>query len=74
MHMLCIIPSDATVAKSTNKDWVPLGLRFLSVYYTDAAWNVVYWHIVFIVDSGYPSVQYIRICYPVLLVIQPYHI
>ena len=39
---MCITPSDATVENSTNQDWVTLGLRRLSVYDTDYAWNGVY--------------------------------
>ena len=34
--------------------WSLLGLRCLSVYDTDAVWNLVYWHVVCIVDIGYP--------------------
>ena len=51
---MCITPTDATVQKSTNQDWVMLGLRFWSVHYTYSAWNGVYWHFVIIVDSGIP--------------------
>ena len=36
---MCITTSDATVETSTNKDWVMLGLKFLSVYDTDYACN-----------------------------------
>ena len=53
---------------------MPLGLVCISVYYTSAACNEVYFYTVCIVDSGYPSGQYLSIYYPVLLVIQTYHI
>ena len=35
MHNIYIPPSYATVENSTNKDWVLLGLSYLSVYDTD---------------------------------------
>ena len=74
MHIMFIHPSDATVTNSTNQDWMMLGLRGWSVYDTYATCNGGYWHIVCIVDSGYPSGQYLRSCYPVLLGTQPYQI
>ena len=39
IHIICITPSDATVEKSTNQDWVMLVLRCLSVYDTDSTCN-----------------------------------
>ena len=50
---MCITPSDATVNKSINQDWVMLGLRRWAVYDTDSACNGGYWHFVCIVDSGH---------------------
>ena len=54
IHIMCITPSDATVEKSTNQDWVMLGLRCWSVYHTDSTCNGGYWHFVIIVNSGHP--------------------
>ena len=51
---MCITPSDSTVEKSTNRDWVMLVLRCLSVYDTDSACNGGYSHFFCIVDSGHP--------------------
>ena len=42
MHIVCINPSDAAVANSTNQDWGLLGLRCLLVFYNDAPCNVGY--------------------------------
>ena len=60
MNIMCISPSDATVANSTNQDWSMLGLRCWSVYDADEACNGGYLHILFILDSGYPSGQYLK--------------
>ena len=54
MNTTCIHSSDAKVENSTNQDWV---LLCLSCWYfddTDTRFNGVYWHVVFIVYSGYP--------------------
>ena len=50
---MCITPTDTIVEKSTNQDWVMLGLRRWSVYDTDYTYNGVYGHFVIIVDSGH---------------------
>ena len=39
MHILHIPQSDAAVSKSTNLDWVVLGLSCWSVHDTDVAFN-----------------------------------
>ena len=70
MNIMWIPPSDTTVTNSTNQYWLTLGLRCWSVYDTDYACNGGYWNIIFILYSGYPYGQYIRIFYPVLLKIK----
>ena len=67
IHIVCITPIDATVVKSTNQDWLLLGLRCWSVYDIDYACNGVYWHFVYIVDSGYSIWSIARELWPYII-------